>query len=680
MKKILFIILLHLTPLFILAQISYHDIIPDKILYQSTQPDTFKIDIDGDQIYDIGFFSWRNPYMPPIFGHSVISYNASVSFAMNGTYVAVKNLYDTIKNNVFGNNGEEILAQYNNYGYIGNWLNGVNDKFLGFRHIIGSDTLFGYFRLSIPSLSKIIVHDYAFETISHSNIYAGQGINHAVKNISVSDIGNQMNGNDLSITLEKAIDESSVSSYRVMVVPSNLTNTFNIDSALLVSSSSYKTIIPSGNDTTFIFGSIINDVTGEAICDLKPYIIFMLSAPDGINTTEYALSIPSSVIELRSVTQTVTNLFAEDVADNNSGSDIKLCFSRISCESCIKNYRLFILNNAIANTFSIDSALAVPAAYYIDFDSTSLNPCFQLPSLVYDIYGIPIQNGILYRFFILSVPDTIHSDYPTLSSPSKLFMLETPDIFVTGDTTGCLFTDFSPDITYNSTMNTIVKYYIDLNNDQINDFYFELSDISSLGNPSSYIYFVSLNGNQFLTSNSTSLYLPLMYQKELLFDSQCWTSGIGYLCSYNLSSLYQNIYHGNWVNISDGYLGFRLIQNNDTLYGWINVSTSNTDRITIKSFSLQKIDNSIQTDDFKSIGFSISPNPAVDYLEINCHGFDLKKANCSIINVDGSSLYFNKVSQNIFRVNTKQLPSGMYFIKMEDGTNIQTKKIIKKEF
>ncbi|MBI5538833.1 MAG: T9SS type A sorting domain-containing protein [Bacteroidia bacterium] len=679
MKLLFFILLSILLPILTIAQINFQDIIPDKTVNRSSQPDTFKIDLNGDLTYDIGFFDIvTSTSPPPSYKIGVISYSNDISFSMIGGFGKVYNLYDTISNNSTWNSGSISLVQYY-ISYSGNWANGKDDKFLGVRNIIGSDTLYGYIRLSIPvDLSFITVHDYAFETVANSNIFAGQGINHAVKNISVADIGNEMTGDDLSITLEKAIDESFVSSYRIIVVPSIFANTFNLDSAIIVQPSSYKSIIPGGTDTTFIFGTITRDTKGDFISDLKPYKVFVLSVPDGIFTTSYALSSPSSAIELRSVTQTATNIVVEDIGNNNNSNDINICFSRVSCETCIKNYRLFIVNDSLVDSFSIENAMMVSTTSYYDFNYTQLNPCLNLPSLLYDVQGAPVQNNELYRFFIMTVPDSINTDYPSISLPSNLFMLQSPNIFTTGTTTDCNYTDIIPDTTIGSGYGPSIYYYIDLNHDGINDFYFETFYGGGLGGNYSHLYIVSLNGNQFLTNNSSNLNLPVLYQKELLFNEQNWNSGTGYLSGHfwSISSYYMS--YGNWANINDGFIGVRIFKNNDTLYGWINIGVSGTNVITIKSFALNITNNSIEKINQLPVMFSFFPNPVNDYIEIDCEGFDLKKTNCSFYSMNGKLLFVKKIIQNKSKINTKLLTDGTFLIKIDDGKNIITKKLIKK--
>ena len=58
----------------------------------------------------------------------------------------------------------------------------------------------------------------------------------AVSKVIISDIGENGNGSDLSVSFDKAADESKVSEYRILVIKSASASTFDLETADTVAS------------------------------------------------------------------------------------------------------------------------------------------------------------------------------------------------------------------------------------------------------------------------------------------------------------------------------------------------------------------------------------------------------------------------------------------------------------
>ncbi|MHB1042486.1 MAG: S-layer homology domain-containing protein [Eubacteriales bacterium] len=116
---------------------------------------------------------------------------------------------------------------------------------------------------------------------------------------SVSDIGSNGNGSDLEVSFNKAADESQVSEYRIMVVPVNNANNFNLIKANTVPAGNYTTVNKTGSNQTVVLLAAACDTDGSLLENDSTYKVFILSVADGTNTTVNALSGASSGITLR---------------------------------------------------------------------------------------------------------------------------------------------------------------------------------------------------------------------------------------------------------------------------------------------------------------------------------------------------------------------------------------------
>ena len=96
-----------------------------------------------------------------------------------------------------------------------------------------------------------------------------------VTEITVDDITNNGNGSDLEATFSKAEDETLVSEYRIMVVPSN--RAFSLEEANAVASSAYTSVVPNGSNHTVVLDASSVDVEQQPIVEAKEYVVSVLS-------------------------------------------------------------------------------------------------------------------------------------------------------------------------------------------------------------------------------------------------------------------------------------------------------------------------------------------------------------------------------------------------------------------
>ena len=161
--------------------------------------------------------------------------------------------------------------------------------------LIANKNFYRFFILSVPASNK--VEDAVLSTSSKSvvnvNVWAPK-----VSNVEVSDVSDYGDGRDLQVSFKKADDESGIERYKVFVVPSEHAEAFDLYAAQNLGPLLETKVEKTGSDLTTVLSENAKDVTGNPVATDKEYVVFVLSASDGTNTTEDNLSEPSAPITL----------------------------------------------------------------------------------------------------------------------------------------------------------------------------------------------------------------------------------------------------------------------------------------------------------------------------------------------------------------------------------------------
>ncbi|WP_433596121.1 stalk domain-containing protein [Lysinibacillus xylanilyticus] len=249
----------------------------------------------------------------------------------------------------------------------------------------------------------------------------------AVSNLYASDVNDYGNGRDLYVSFTKAADESNISNYRIMVVPTAYYSSFSLSDANNVSSSNYTTVSKLGNNT---YGQALSenarDVRGNYIKEGISYRVYVLSVGYGNYSGSNALSAPTSTITLGKNynVQAVTNLTAADVNDFGNGRDLYVSFTKAADESNISNYRIMVVPTAYYSSFSLSDANNVSSSNYTTVNKLGNNTYGQaLSENARDVRGNYIKEGNSYRVYVLSVGYGNYSGSNALSAPTSTVTL-----------------------------------------------------------------------------------------------------------------------------------------------------------------------------------------------------------------------------------------------------------------
>ncbi|MEK4262554.1 stalk domain-containing protein [Paenibacillus sp. FSL L8-0499] len=246
-----------------------------------------------------------------------------------------------------------------------------------------------------------------------------------VSNLSVSDVSDFGDGRDLKVSFNHATDETYISQYRILVVPTAYSNNFSLSEANNVSSSYYTTVRTTGSSTSQVLASSARDVRGNLIKNGTPYRVYVLTIGSGKNLGTNILSTDSTLITLAVDynVSAVYNLDVSDVNDYDDGRDLRVSFDHATNETYISQYRILVVPTSYYNSFSLSDANNVYSSNYTAVSTTGSSTNQVLTSSSRDVRGNLIKSGINYRVYVLTVGSGNYSGSNILSSGSQLITL-----------------------------------------------------------------------------------------------------------------------------------------------------------------------------------------------------------------------------------------------------------------
>ncbi len=245
-----------------------------------------------------------------------------------------------------------------------------------------------------------------------------------VTTVTPSDVSEYGDGRDMKVTFTKPQTDSNIANYRIMVVKTANASKFDVTAANAVSSNNYTTVNKSGTTLTASLTASSRDSSGELIKNGVPYTVFVLSVSSNINSNSNKLSSGSSSITLNNnpvVAPVITKV--DDVSDYGDGRDLRVSFNKVSDESKIGSYRIFVVKENNAYNFNLNSAIAASSYNYTNVTKTGYNISQSLASNARDVDGSTIRSGVSYRVFVMSVGTGNYTGNNVLSSYSSVIAL-----------------------------------------------------------------------------------------------------------------------------------------------------------------------------------------------------------------------------------------------------------------
>ncbi|MFI2858614.1 copper amine oxidase N-terminal domain-containing protein [Paenibacillus sp. JSM ZJ436] len=246
----------------------------------------------------------------------------------------------------------------------------------------------------------------------------------AVTGVAATDSSDYNDGRDLRITFNRANNESNILNYRVFVVKYNKSSSFSVDSANALSIYNYTQVNKTGYNLSQSLSSSTRDTDGDLLRNGNSYAIFVMSVSSNAYTGNVlSASSPYVYMSANQVVAAVTGLAVSDVSDNNDGRDLRVAFNRVSNESTIGHYKIYVVKNENAASFDLNWANSLDSSRYTYVSKTNNNQIVNLAAGARDINGDVIRNGVAYRIFVLTAGSGSYAGYSALSSPSSVITL-----------------------------------------------------------------------------------------------------------------------------------------------------------------------------------------------------------------------------------------------------------------
>lgn len=236
-------------------------------------------------------------------------------------------------------------------------------------------------------------------------------------NATVKDQGQSGTPSDVTITFNKATNETNISNYRILIVPANQVSGFNTSSALGINS--FIEINKNNAGSPVVLNGGHRDINGSALVAGQKYRVFVLSVSDSTSRASN-LSLASNEFNIftqANVVQTATITGLQNTSTVTEAS-YKLTFTKPTAETGISAYRIFIVkgtDNLDITTASSNTSYPIgnPAAVEVTLTKSAI-----------DSTGANLVEGGEYKVYILSVAANTTTNKHTLSGPSDTFKLE----------------------------------------------------------------------------------------------------------------------------------------------------------------------------------------------------------------------------------------------------------------
>ncbi|MGE6578299.1 stalk domain-containing protein [Paenibacillus xylanexedens] len=228
---------------------------------------------------------------------------------------------------------------------------------------------------------------------------------------------------DILITFTKPRNDTGISNYAIMIVPSSQVDVFNLSTAKAVLKlNNYLSVSKNGSSTDVQPFAVTTDVNGAPIDSSKSYQVFVLSVSDS-NTRESSLSGASNIIKVnpkqqQPVEAKAASLTATD-ATGAQGPAIKINLTPNATEQGISQYKVFVVKNVSNFTLPVANGVNNTDRFQILVTGSKEDLTLTLSK---DTDGDAIVAGTSYQVYVLSVADQQQATINALSSPAPVIL------------------------------------------------------------------------------------------------------------------------------------------------------------------------------------------------------------------------------------------------------------------
>lgn len=243
--------------------------------------------------------------------------------------------------------------------------------------------------------------------------------------IVATDVADNSNSSDFSVTFNAATNENSVDEYRVICVRSSSASSFNLTAAQALGATRYTAVAPTGGPYN-VTPTATLDSDGNTIVIGVSYNFFILSVADGMVANIDNLSAISNSETLNTPAPSANVIVATDVADNSNGQDIEVTFDAANSEVGISTYRIFVVKDVSTAGFTLANALNLGANFYKEVIPNGGPYTEILNANQKDSDGFDIVVGQPYSIFVLSITNGTIANVSSIASSANTLTLNSP--------------------------------------------------------------------------------------------------------------------------------------------------------------------------------------------------------------------------------------------------------------
>ncbi|OMF10905.1 hypothetical protein BK131_23185 [Paenibacillus amylolyticus] len=226
---------------------------------------------------------------------------------------------------------------------------------------------------------------------------------------------------DILITFTKPQNDTGISNYAIMIVPSSQVDRFNLSTAKAVLTlNNYLSVSKNGSSTDVQPFAVTTDVNGAPIDTSKSYQVFVVSVSDS-NLRESRLSGASNIIKLNPKQQQPVEVKAATLTASDAtgaqGPAIKINLTPHTNEQGISQYKVFVVKDGSSFTLSVANGINDTDRFQIFATGSKGDLALTLSK---DTDGDAIVAGKAYQVYVLSVADQQQATINALSSPASV--------------------------------------------------------------------------------------------------------------------------------------------------------------------------------------------------------------------------------------------------------------------
>lgn len=295
-----------------------------------------------------------------------------------------------------------------------------SNKIMPVKFLIEGLPHYGWVRLAIAKnryfhkLPTLYIQEIAYNAEPDTPLIVE--VNHAsvAGSVQLQDLAETNSPSDLVVSFPHAMDEATVSAYRIFIYPSaDPTPTVSILNTL--EATRYIEVMPSGMDISVSLSDDLLDINGNPLLPETLYRAIVLSIADGDITDVNDVSIPSPDAEYkyRYASYPHGDTFY-DSRDENSITDFTVTFNKSKDETTISEYRVYISNYNFYG--SLASVILLDDMYYtavIPDGSIHYSIIPDASKLVYDD-GAPLLFHRYYTY-LAAMPNGTTASIPSVT-------------------------------------------------------------------------------------------------------------------------------------------------------------------------------------------------------------------------------------------------------------------------